>query len=249
MNNNAATPLSGISIGTHSPASGSNSHPSHLPESPPDSGSEPPYSPGDLHGLVALNVTASNLLTEIHHHGATPVMQQLTTVAPATDPSDIDVTTEVTTIPSPLLSSLHHRATAGLYMKSEIDGTAAAVVTNSDELIQQQSSTLLSLGSPHPRHPVLSGSYHGSDMASPPLLGMSTVQQTIIADDITRLMPMTDVYQAAATPNHRKRKLSKPEIGGTPSSIVKPEPGMRFWFRLINFFPQYHFKDVSISEF
>lgn len=158
-------------------------------------------------------------------------MQQLTTVAPATDPinSDIDVTTEVTTIPSPLLNSLHHRATAGLYMKAEIDSAATSVVVNSDELIQQQSSTLLSLGSPHPRHTGLSGSYHGSDMASPPLLGMTSVPQTIIADDITRLMPMADVYQATTTPNHRKRKLSKPEIGGTPSSIVKPEPGMRFF--------------------
>lgn len=224
MSNNVTTPLS--SNGTNSPASGSNSHPSHLPESPPDSGSEPPYSPGDLHGLVALNVTSSNLLTEIHHHGTTPVMQQLTTVAPATDPiqSDIDASIEVTTIPSPLLNSLHHRATAGLYMKAEIDSTAAVV--NSDELIQ--GSTLLSLGSPHPRHPGLSGSYHGSDMASPPLLGMTSVPQTIIADDITRLMPMTDVYQATTTPNHRKRKLSKPEIGGTPSSIVKPEPGIFF---------------------
>lgn len=42
-----------------------NSTPSHLPESPPDSGSEPPYSPIDLHGL---NLAASNVnqLTELH---------------------------------------------------------------------------------------------------------------------------------------------------------------------------------------
>lgn len=234
--NNVSTPLSSLSIGTHSPASGSTSHPSHLPESPPDSGSEPPYSPGDLHGLVALNVTSTNLLTEIHHHGTTPVMQQLTTVTPASDPisSDIDVATEVTTIPSPLLNSLHHRTPADLYMKAEIDSTAASVVVNTDELIQQQSSTLLSLGSPHPRHLGLSGSYHGSDMASPPMLGMTNVQQSIIADDITRLMPMTDVYQATSTPNHRKRKLSKPDICGTPSSIVKPEPGVHI-FTILEF--------------
>lgn len=236
MNNNVSTPLSSISIGTHSPASGSsNNHPSHLPESPPDSGSEPPYSPGDLHGLVALNVTSNNLLTEIHHHGTTPVMQQLTPAAAPSDPinSDIDVTTEVTTIPSPLLNSLHHRSPAGLYLKAEIDSTATSVVVSSDELIQQQGSTLLSLGSPHPRHPGLSGSYHGSDMASPPLLGITNVQQTIISDDITRLMPMTDVYRATTTPNHRKRKLSKPEIAGTPSSMVKPEPGINLYKFLI----------------
>lgn len=42
-----------------------NSTPSHLPESPPDSGSEPPYSPIDLHGL---NLAPSNVnqLTELH---------------------------------------------------------------------------------------------------------------------------------------------------------------------------------------
>ena len=32
-----------------------NTPPSHLPESPPDSGSEPPYSPTDLHGLQLTN--------------------------------------------------------------------------------------------------------------------------------------------------------------------------------------------------
>lgn len=35
--------------------------PSHLPESPPDSGSEPPYSPADLH-------TINNLSTLPYHH-------------------------------------------------------------------------------------------------------------------------------------------------------------------------------------
>lgn len=41
-----------------------NSTPSHLPESPPDSGSEPPYSPIDLHGLN-LASTNVNQLTEL----------------------------------------------------------------------------------------------------------------------------------------------------------------------------------------
>lgn len=42
-----------------------NSTPSHLPESPPDSGSEPPYSPIDLHGLN-LAPSNGNQLTELH---------------------------------------------------------------------------------------------------------------------------------------------------------------------------------------
>lgn len=42
-----------------------NSTPSHLPESPPDSGSEPPYSPIDLHGLN-LAPSSVNQLTELH---------------------------------------------------------------------------------------------------------------------------------------------------------------------------------------
>lgn len=36
--------------------------PSHLPESPPDSGSEPPYSPADLHAINTLNQVWVNSL-------------------------------------------------------------------------------------------------------------------------------------------------------------------------------------------
>lgn len=43
---------------------------SHLPESPPDSGSEPPYSPTDLHGLqLSGSSVVHSQLTELHHHG------------------------------------------------------------------------------------------------------------------------------------------------------------------------------------
>lgn len=56
VTSNASTPVNG--------SASVNSTPSHLPESPPDSGSEPPYSPIDLHGLnLASNV---NQLTELH---------------------------------------------------------------------------------------------------------------------------------------------------------------------------------------
>lgn len=40
--------------------------PSHLPESPPDSGSEPPYSPADLHAINSLNQPYHN-----HPHQST----------------------------------------------------------------------------------------------------------------------------------------------------------------------------------
>lgn len=55
--------------------------PSHLPESPPDSGSEPPYSPADLHAINTLNQmpyhnhthqsTSQQHIAQQHNHGMT----------------------------------------------------------------------------------------------------------------------------------------------------------------------------------
>lgn len=79
--------------------------PSHLPESPPDSGSEPPYSPVDLHVLALCNTPVNgnrSQISDIHHQHSNGFLS---------NSAETTTTTTTTSAPTPITTA-HGKATA-----------------------------------------------------------------------------------------------------------------------------------------
>lgn len=121
-----------------------NSTPSHLPESPPDSGSEPPYSPIDLHGLN-LATTNVNQLTELHLANACTNGNQTTNSDYQRDTVLPTKNLEQSVLELNNVAEIH----GNVYLNSDIDVTNPAStngLTTSNTLCLKSKDILLNAG-------------------------------------------------------------------------------------------------------
>lgn len=123
-----------------------NSTPSHLPESPPDSGSEPPYSPIDLHGLN-LAATNVNQLTELHLTNACTNGNQTTNSDYQQDAVLPTKNLEQSVLELSSVGEMH----GNVYLNSELDvpaqpssnrlGSSATLCLKSEDILMGAAST------------------------------------------------------------------------------------------------------------
>ncbi|XP_063702142.1 myelin regulatory factor-like protein isoform X2 [Culicoides brevitarsis] len=197
----------------------------HLPESPPDSGSEPPYSPSDLHsaGVVNVNVSQPTYDADISlgvHHYATQQQQQ----ASSLHVSDLTLSQQLLsdpayTSPSPI-DATGLIVVPEVTLKHEGELIISDDAPNGQQYLQQPQPgsgvTLIELGQrPFKNDLLVEGGASNDDL-------VHQLMPSVYATTTNASQSTENVQSSRQT--SRKRKGSSSIAGRPPSAIIKTDP-------------------------
>lgn len=218
-----STTTQNVSVAT---AGGNN----HLPESPPDSGSEPPYSPSDLHGMTLVQPSNTHASAQdFHHPGSTTTDMSLPQHFMADNGMYLNGNGGTTT-DQPTTQTNGGGGTSEDKRDAMLSKSSMQTTDNQFMLHQQGSVTLIELGQ---------NRTFKSDMLDINASPRGGADRELHSDELMSLIP--NVYaanvgggtqngnQLGMRPNTlpsvgRKRKASQSNIG-QPPAVIKPEPG------------------------